>query len=339
MLNRTQDVVQFPKITTSFHAPRTGSTPFGDNPARVGALDNLATEDYDERLAYLMAVVSAWSYADEKTLAGKLRYYGMPGARIRRISVQNNALLVASTAYLIQSESGKSAILAFRGTDPGNYITFLTDAQVMQQAFFGTRVHAGFHASVEVVWDEVHEALKAARNAQHIDTDGKEVKLDERLQNLYVTGHSLGGAMALLAAARLSQDDYKDWNMTSLLKGIYTFGQPMVGNQSFADLCENAFGEKLFRHVYHADVVPHLPPRSGIEYVHAGEERRSENLAKPWNDPCVASTRARLALALAEVLVNALEARLTSKDVFPGFAIDDHAPMNYVQVCRSGLKP
>lgn len=37
--------------------------------------------------------------------------------------------------------------------------------------------------------------------------------------------------MALLAAARLSRDDYKDWNMTSLLKGVYTFGQPMVGNQ------------------------------------------------------------------------------------------------------------
>jgi len=76
-----------------------------------------------------------------------------------------------------------------------------------------------------------------------------------------------------------------------------------------------------------------------IDYVHAEEERRSENLAEPWGDPCVASTRARLALALAEVFVNALEARLTSKDVFPGFAIDDQAPMNYVQVCRSGLKP
>lgn len=45
---------------------------------------------------------------------------------------------------------------------------------------------------------------------------------------IYVTGHSLGGSIAVLTAAELSVDD--DYNVAT----VYTYGKPRVGNKKFA---------------------------------------------------------------------------------------------------------
>lgn len=306
---------------------------FGDALVHVRPIDALAGEGtaYSRELAYLMSVISAWAYADEAALASKLRYYGMEGAHIRRITIQNNALLVVTTAYLIQSITGESAVLVFRGTDPGNIITLLTDGQVMQRSFLNTRVHAGFFASVEAVWDEVHVALEDARAG--LNLDGREDGLNP-LKYLYITGHSLGGAMAVLAAARLCQSDY---GLSPLLKGVYTFGQPMVGDRGFAQLCQDAFGDRMFRHVFNHDAVPHLPPKSKLDYAHTGGEYRSRAPDEPFSHVDKASDRRTLGFVAGEVFLNALEARLSPNDAFPGLSIDDHLPDFYMHTCRGAL--
>ncbi|HEY6880707.1 MAG TPA: lipase family protein [Polyangiales bacterium] len=311
---------------------------FGDPAATVSPIDELATRSgYDRELAYLMAVISTWAYSDERVLAAKLRYYGFPGAHIRLVAVQNNALLVATTAYLIQSASGKTAVLAFRGTDPANMITVLTDTQVMLQPFFGTRVHAGFHASVEVVWDDVHRALLAARDGQRLDDPTQQ--LPHKLEALYLTGHSLGGAMAVLAAARLSRPDYAHVVPTKLLRGVYTYGQPMVGDQAFAQYCEAAFGQRLFRHVFHNDLIPRYPPKMSLNYAHTGYDIRASALSAPWTQTREVSSRVDALLAVASVAANAVEARTSSRDVLPGPSIDDHSPAGYLEVSRYSLNP
>lgn len=329
------------KVTRSAEGEEKQGLPFGQPAAHVPPLDELADRGggYQRELAYLMAIISAWSYSDEKVLAAKLRYYGVPGARIRRVTVQNNALLVATTAYLIQSPSGKAAVLAFRGTDPANIITILADTQVMLQPFFDGYVHSGFHASVEVIWDDVDVALRKARQGLHQDDDDSDVKLSAPLEALYITGHSMGGAMAVLAAARLSRDDYAALLPPGVLRGVYTYGQPMVGDQRFADFCEGKFGALLYRHVYHNDVVPQVPPRSNLAYAHIGEEYRSAALNEPWTLSRKASERTSLAAALAFVAANAIEARLSPRDVLPGPSIDDHMPSPYIEVSRYTLNP
>ncbi|AUX40457.1 uncharacterized protein SOCE26_018580 [Sorangium cellulosum] len=95
-----------------------------------------------------------------------------------------------------------------------------------------------------------------------------------KLEALYITGHSLGGALAVLAAALIySDEELKE--LRPLLRGIYTFGQPMVGDRAFAKTFERQFGSKLFRHIYNRDVVPHMPPRSAGRFEHFGQEYRS----------------------------------------------------------------
>jgi hypothetical protein len=304
----------------------------------VPDIDRIATSHYDPKLAYVMAVISTWAYADERSLAERLRYYGIEGARVRRITVQNNALLVVATAYLVQSHSGGVGILAFRGTDPASFITILADGETMQRPFAGGVVHSGFYTNVEAVWDDVTECLDAALNATHIeDNAGKRTKLDKPLESLYVTGHSLGGAMAVLAAARISQGGFDAAKQA--LRGVYTFGQPMVGDKAFAEGCQKAFGPILFRHVYRNDLVPHLPPKSELDYQHTGTERQAAALNKAWKDGGLPSDRVSVAAALVEVAINAVEARLTPSKALHGLSIDDHMPSNYVDVSRYTIDP
>jgi hypothetical protein len=318
----------------SFTAIKPGRPAFGDPTPPLPAIDAFATDGYDARLAYVMAVISTWAYADEKALASKLVHYGVEGARVRRVSVQNDALLVVATAYLIQSRSGRVGVLAFRGTDPASVITILSDAEAMQRPFGGHMVHAGFFANVEALWDDVTELIEGALDRKHFDNDGRPVVLDERLETLYVTGHSLGGAMAVLAASRLLRGDYSAWAPEKLIRGVYTFGQPMVGDRGFAEACEEDFRGRLFRHVYRRDVVPQLPPKSSFDYAHTGDEWRSAGVDKPWGGGFPASGRASLTGALLGVSVNALEGRLVPNAQLGGYSIDDHMPANYLDVSR-----
>lgn len=329
------------KVSHSLKDKRENGMPFGDNPIRVPSIEELAGREdgYDAQLAYVLSVISTWAYADEKALTGKLRYYGIRGARVRRMSIENNALLVVSTAYLVLSENGKVGVLAFRGTDPANLIMLLADAQVMQRPFRGAKVHAGFHANVEALWDGVSDALEAAREGFFLDESGSRVPLKNPMTTLYVTGHSLGGAMAVLATSRLFGDGYESWKPRSLVRGVYTFGQPMVGDEAFATLCDEEFGKRLFRHVYREDIAPHLPPKSGLSYWHCGPERRSDNLVEAWRASGHFSRRASLAQALIEVIANAVELRFVANRRLGGYSIDDHMPENYLQVARHSADP
>ncbi len=327
------------KVIRSFTEMKRKGVPFGDSNTHVPAIDQIASERYDEKLAYIMSTISTWAYADERALGAKLRYCGIEGARVRRISVQNDALFVVATAYLIQSASGRVGILAFRGTDPASFVTMLADGEVMQRRFDGCGVHAGFYANVEAVWDDVTETIEAALHREQLVDDGRHTEVPNTLESLYITGHSLGGAMAVLAAARLFGRGYESWKPRDLVKGIYTFGQPMVGDQKFAEKCDQYFGPKLFRHVYGSDVVPHLPPQSDLPYAHTSREWRAPGISHPWEGGHEASRRASLAESLVGVAVNAVELRLVPDRRLHGYSIDDHMPSNYMDVSRYTVDP
>jgi hypothetical protein len=328
------------KATSSFTQRRPRGASFGLDDVDLPPIESIATDKYDARLAYVMSVISAWAYADERALAEKLRYYGIEGSRVRRIAVQNDALLIVATAYFVQSASGRVGVLAFRGTDPASLVTILADAEVMPRPFLGGAVHSGFYANVEAVWDDVTECLDAALHKEHVeDAHGKRSGLEQPLETLYITGHSLGGAMAVLAAARLFGGGLDaNWRPAEMVKGVYTFGQPMVGDRAFANKCRSMFGDRLFRHVYRHDVVPHLPPTSELKFEHTGLQRHAGSVDDSWKEGQPASPRASFAGALLEVGFNALETRLFPMRT-PGYSIDDHMPSNYLNVSRYSLAP
>lgn len=105
---------------------------------------------------------------------------------------------------------------------------------------FGT-VHSGFKWTFDSVWEEIEEFV-AKRGL-------------DRHRRVWVTGHSLGGALATLAAAKIGHLNGQD-----TIGGLYTFGQPRVGDHAFKAAAINAIGaHKIFRVYRNADPVPMVP--------------------------------------------------------------------------------
>ncbi len=283
-----------------------------------------ASPAYDGRTAYALAVISAWAYADRETLKKKLHYYGFPDSTVARFEVVNDALFVVAKGDVVRSKCGKVAIVAFRGTEPVNLISWLTDADVITRPltpdWIGEgRVHRGFFVNVEAVWDDVLRELRQGSAPEVI----------------YVTGHSLGGAMAVLAATQLrSMDEFK-----TKMRGVYTYGQPAVGDQTFADWGTKTIGSMLYRHVYHHDLVPQLPPTTTGYFVHFGHEHRSTGRHEDeitWT--CSENTRpVRFALwAGLGALLEFAARRTTLFDWIPfPNSIGDHSPAFYVNTSRN----
>lgn len=206
---------------------------------------------YDPDIAYLLSIISTWCYGDEKVLKQVLARKSI-GARkldIEPYKVRNAALPVDANGFLIKLDEG-FYVLSFRGTEPTELVDMLTDALVEKHIWSTDEdewVHRGFFLSLDVLWPELFS------------------RLSELEGDLYVAGHSLGGAMAVLAGRRILDSELESLT----LRGVYTFGQPMVGNLEFA---QQSQGLNLQRHVYDQDLVAYLPP-IGVgagDYVHFG---------------------------------------------------------------------
>lgn len=162
-----------------------------------------------------------------------------------------------------------AAILAFRGTEdvPQDW---LTDADMRRRDNpwlpAGGRIHRGFLRGYEAVAEAVETAL---------DDLGQP-------SALWLCGHSLGGALATLAAV-----DYTTRNRP--VAGVLTIGQPRVGDRAFASAYAALGLSERHRRVAHIrDPVTRVPP-SLLGWAHVGERwlfnRFGHLIAKPaWYD-------------------------------------------------------
>jgi hypothetical protein len=281
---------------------------------------------YDGAAADALADVAAWSYSDCVTLMTALEHRGVigPGATCLHIAVKNEPLLVVATGFFIRS--GNVGVLSFRGTELINVVSWLTDASVQPKNFLSMgRVHGGFQRNLRAIWDDLAASISAAVH----DQDER-----RRLRALYITGHSLGGAMAVVAAATIFGDDrFAEWR--PLIRGIYTYGQPMVGDREFARSCEARFGDLLFRHVYAHDLVPRMPPWTTGVFRHSGNEYAgSADGWTPREKPVAQAASALMSVPVGAAAYACRQLPLLNWIKFP-FSIDDHLPNNYLEAFRA----
>jgi hypothetical protein len=141
--------------------------------------------------------------------------------------------------------------------------------------------------------------------------------------------------MAVIAAARIFSADYLDWQPH--VRGVYTFGQPSVGDRTFTRHFDSLF--KLYRHVYKYDVVPRLPPRSVGEFPHFGAEFYSDG-SSGWQatDP-PRTTQCRLVTeAFLVSLFSFVARRLTFlRSLKLAHSLEDHGPEGYMHASRRSL--
>ena len=133
--------------------------------------------------------------------------------------------------------NSQHVVVAFRGTEPIKVMDWITDLSIrmVEQPDLGGYVHEGFERALDAVWDKMIASIK---------------KLSGGGQTLWVTGHSLGGALATLMAAWLPGNQ-RPFSLS-------TFGQPRVGDHRFA----GHYHQLHFRFVNNRDIVPTVPPRT-----------------------------------------------------------------------------
>lgn len=186
------------------------------------------------------------------------------------------------------------AALIFRGTT--DLKDWLIDFEAIPNKWSGQGlVHKGFEDALQLVWDKIAASLKT-----NVPSDCP----------LFIAGHSLGAALATLAAALLQP------------RALYTFGSPRVGDNTFGATLSSV---KNFRVVNNRDLVPTQPPP--LPFHHVGELHYITHdggmLINPDKDT--------------------MKQDLKKKDRFSIFSIDvkslfkiapepfaDHAPVNYV---------
>jgi len=156
----------------------------------------------------------------------------------------------ATQCFVASNE--KFAIVAFRGSearlregqsDPGYILAdWMANFNFLPEKWAqGANVHRGFKAALSEVWTDLEK---------HISN------LQKKNLKIWFTGHSLGAALATLAADRYGN-----------VQGLYTFGSPRVGDQDFKE----DFQVNTYRFVNNSDIVTRVPPAS--MYCHVGELR------------------------------------------------------------------
>lgn len=282
---------------------------------RVPEADN--EYPYVHAATRLLAEAAGWAYADEFAFRDVMARAGLSDAEYRLISVTNDAMFVDGIAYLVRSQCRRLAILSFRGTMPKNVTDWFTDASVSPMQFreLGV-VHGGFYRNVVAMWPAIWARLDEF--------------IGQKLEALYITGHSLGGAMAALAAMTLRYDE-EYARARPLLRGVYTFGQPMVAEPSLAAQCEADLGHIVFRHVFEHDLVPRLPPWTTGPFQHFGREYGSVNNQWQRRDSVASQvSSALLGMSIGSVAWMLRQLALSRWIDLP-FSMDDHSPVHYVE--------
>lgn len=183
---------------------------------------------------------------------------------IERIAVEllgtddylNTYIFCAGGADAIIVDCRKYVILAWRGADTReewnkNINIDLVDFDL--PFVDGGCVHEGFKEYVDEIWPDVCAKLT-------------ELTTENQEKQVYVTGHSLGGAAALISVL-LTEAALGTHERTNCL---ITFGQPKCLNRTLRDYVDRTYkdSERYFRYTHNNDMVPRLPPLPHI--MHCG---------------------------------------------------------------------
>lgn len=253
--------------------------------------------------AWWLAELARLSYrkgAEEGVSASPTR-----GEILARVGLREELFLArgSARAMVVRPIRGAGAVLAFRGTDQPRDWLANVDAMLAPtgREDLPGLVHKGFREAFESVRDELEPALSGPGP-------------------WLFTGHSLGAALATLAAARHKP------------AALYTFGSPRVGTGAFAAALG---GRPVYRIVNARDVVTSVPlPLAGVGFEHLGELIYFTTAGELRRDPpetAVVFDR----LLWERAVIRAGDARAFTD--LPKF-LTDHAAVNYTTLLLRALR-
>lgn len=203
---------------------------------------NADAEGHDPANAYLLMLASYNAYENRINANGfeefktkfqdKFTAFGMDSFDFLNVRKKTG-----DTQVMIMSNQ-KAVIVVFRGSEAASgglaktvYDWVLTDFNFLKKSVSAwgkdVRVHRGFYNALDIVYPQLKDLVQKHLGAGQAGTLGSATPV--LAKRLWITGHSLGAGIAPLAAFRLSQDGIA-------VQGIYTYGEPRVGNKQFAEV-------------------------------------------------------------------------------------------------------
>ncbi|WP_353284012.1 lipase family protein [Wolbachia endosymbiont (group A) of Lypha dubia] len=159
----------------------------------------------------------------------------------------------------------KEVTIAYHGTRDLNDLKEDLRASLTKLSFLSgdNYIHSGFYSLFKRSWPSVHKILQGHANDKGLEGI-KSLKIN-------VTGHSMGGALATIAALCLDKtEEAKDIN-------VATFGSPRVFYNDAAEVYSECLGKKTIRVACQSDPVPCLPHgNAGAHYKHVGKPLKLE---------------------------------------------------------------
>jgi len=205
--------------------------------------------------SYARALEQDFATIKRYGLLASAAYEGEPKARAEcesqgyQFTHYGTASGVEVAYFLATDDARKTQIIAVRGTANVENVMVDADFKLILDEHTSNMLHSGFVQSAAGIYKSIKSKLKRDYT---IDT----------------TGHSLGGAVAMVLAMYLEQDEYR-------LGKVITFGQPKVTNITGAKRYNDM---NITRVVTEKDVVPLVPPFDPIDiknadiYWHSGKE-------------------------------------------------------------------
>ncbi|XP_051149779.1 triacylglycerol lipase OBL1-like [Andrographis paniculata] len=173
-------------------------------------------------------------------------------------------------AILFRQRSGGGGgtliVVAFRGTAPFDADAWRTDIDISWHQFKGVgKIHRGFMKALGMQksdgWPKELRRRRCREFAYYrIREELKTLISEDEGAKFILTGHSLGGALAVLFAGVLAM--HEEAAVLRRLEGVYTFGQPRVGDSHFGDYLKakmDFYHVNYYRYVYCNDLIPRLP--------------------------------------------------------------------------------
>lgn len=200
---------------------------------------SLASIDFSRVEQYAMLSSLAYEPSDQVAVKIKETDYILKG---------QNELTETLVSYFLV-EKNNIQILAVRGTANLENVLVDLDIQLKSDKKLGIDLHQGFSAAALAVYKDVKPLLSASKP-------------------IVTTGHSLGGAVALILAMHLDADGYQ-------IQQSITFGQPKVTNVTGAGHFDHL---PVMRIVTPLDMVPLVPALSPLQlqnldiFWHLGSE-------------------------------------------------------------------
>ena len=245
---------------------------------------------YDPGVSMKMLLLSAVAYAPSHKQ--ECLEKGLPSEKFqlqRVVTRKCDMFENECSGYVAVSHALKAVVVAFRGSP--NYeqaiVEFVESLVSPEVNFLNGKVQSYWKRAFYVLWSSTEAEVKA-------------LVLKNPSYQIWVTGHSLGAAIASLASTWLAY--YNIAPRKNII--LYTFGMPRVGNYDYA-LQHDQLVNNSWRVVNDNDLAPHFPTiaslsivngpyHHGVEAFYSGEatsvySTHKECHGKPYNEDATCS--------------------------------------------------